>query len=127
MSRLIFEVYLILGGVVLFFTGGALVWPIARRVGERRPAPYAWVPIETPTGRVWRPSTPRPTVRTRLAAGWAAWWAPARHRAVTHRMALAARWEAWWASTAPRDPDAAVRAALRGAPADYIGRPPWAA
>ena len=138
MTRLVLDLYLALAGITLLFIGGALAWPIARRIGERRPEPWLWEPVDThdSLGRRWRPVVPKPTWRARLRARRAS----TGHHAAPPRPTLRARLHAWWASTAPRDPDAPVRAAMAGstvfAPSwrntitevsDYIGRPPWGA
>lgn len=62
--------------VGLLFTGGLIVWPVARRVGERQPDQLYWVPVSDPhsTGRQWVPVEPRPA-RVALPARLAGWWA----------------------------------------------------
>lgn len=75
--------------------GGLLVWPVARRFGERDPDRLYWAPVGTrhSGGRRWVPVQPRParvSLRTRLAG--------------------------WWADCAPRDPHFEVRQAMRGRP-----------
>lgn len=102
---------LVVGGVL----GGFLVWPVARRIGERDPDRLYWVPVSDPqnTGRRWVPVQPRParvSLRARAAVGWAQ----------------------FWAATAPRDVHAPVRRAMSrpgrrpvwmDLPYDFIGQP----
>jgi len=122
MTGLTYDAYLALMATGLMFAGGALAWPIARRIGERRPDPMLWVPVQTSAGRAWRRATPPPPP---LLRRW-------RATLGTRAMVAAARARAWWDSTAPRDVHAPVRAALSaraGTPppwlaSDFIGRPP---
>jgi len=71
--------------IALVAVGGVLTWPVARRVGERRPDRLHWEPVDTGVIRRWVPVKPRPA-----------------------RVTLRARLAGWWAATAPRDPHRAV-------------------
>jgi len=77
--------------IALVAVGGLLTWPVARRVGERRPDRLHWEPVDTDLIRRWVPVKPRPA-----------------------RAALYARLAGWWASCAPRDPHTQVRLAMVG-------------
>jgi hypothetical protein len=80
--------------VGLMLVGAALAWPVARRVGERRPDGLYWQPVGSPhdPGRRWVPVQPRPARMTVLRAQLAG----------------------WWATTTPRDPHRPVHQAMIG-------------
>lgn len=105
------DLVLLSGAVVVAFIGGAITWPVAHRAGVRAQLrdvadieriEGAMTDLPAPTvGLVRQPTyhtETLPPVRGRYRG----------HRRITRMQEL----RDWWASTAPRDVDAPVRAAL---------------
>lgn len=104
------ETYLAAAAVGLLFTGGLITWPLAHRAGMR-----AQLRDQLEIARIEGAITGETPVIDE----------PIRTRG-RHRNTLRRRIRAWWESTAPRDIDAPVRAALQAqAKAAMPGQARW--